>query len=43
MKNAIITLLAALGLIVAVIVAALAIVGLLLVAELLAEPFREID
>lgn len=43
MKTAVITLFAALGLILAVIAAALAIVGLLLVAELLAEPFREID
>ena len=43
MKTAIIILLASLGLIVAVFVAALAIVGLFVVAELLAEPLREID
>ncbi len=43
MKTAVITLLAALGIILAVIVAALAIVGLLVIAELLAEPLREID
>ena len=43
MKTAVIILLAALGLIVALIVAALAIVGLLVIAEILAEPLREID
>ena len=43
MKTAVITFLVALGIILAVIVAALAIVGLLVIAELLAEPLREID
>lgn len=43
MKTAVIILLAALGLIVTLIVAALATVGLLVIAELLAEPLREID
>lgn len=43
MKTAVIIFLAVLGLILAVIVAALAIVGLLVIAELLAEPIREID
>ena len=43
MKTAVIIFLAALGLIIAVIVAALAIVGLLVIAEFLAEPIRETD